>query len=166
MAERKYFELRALRRAPRTKGGVLSSTCLVVEPERTGHCFVAFSERFVTWVGARLPRGVSAMDPAYLAVVAQGSKWEVYAVYVDRSASALLWTSKTKPEWLSKLRQEKRHDCNQNTASPPSATASLGDSGPASAPTSSEAGREAEKHGTNDGIACGRGGPDTPGSQP
>lgn len=106
------------------------------------------------------------MDPAYLAVVAQGSKWEVYAVYVDRSASALLWTCKTKPEWLSKLRQEKRHDYNQNTASPPSATASLGDSGSESAPTSSEAGPEAEKHGADDGIACSRGGADTAGPQP
>ena len=109
MGERKYFELRALARKPRKPHKLLAQTC-VVQAEQKGHCFVTFSERFVEWVGKKLPRGIAEFDPAYLAVVQNGEVWEVFAVYVDRSAHALLWESKSKPEWVGKLRTEKPHD--------------------------------------------------------
>ncbi|MHC5879550.1 hypothetical protein ACYT69_11550, partial [Streptococcus pyogenes] len=78
MGERKYFELKALTRKPRKPHKLLSQTC-IVQAEQKGHCFVTFSERFVEWVGKKLPRGIAEFDPAYLAVVQSGDMWEVFA---------------------------------------------------------------------------------------
>lgn len=137
MAERKYFELRGLSRKPKRSSQALSSTCLAEEDGASGYCFIAFSDRFVSWVGARLPRGVSAMDRAYLGVRGTGQEWEVHAVYVDRSASALLWKTKTRPVWLGKLKQEKRNADNQNQANASPSPAGACGAGEASASTAS-----------------------------
>lgn len=134
MTERKYFELRGLSRKPKRNNQVLSSTCLAEEGGVSGYCFIAFSDRFVSWVGARLPRGISTMDRAYLGVRGTGQEWEVHAVYVDRSASALLWKTKTRPAWLGKLKQEKRNANNQNQASASPSPAGACGAGEASAP--------------------------------
>ncbi len=68
---------------------------------------VRFASQFERAVGLALPHGVGPEHPAYLSVVkhARSDEWRVYALYLDGSYRRLLWVTKDRPKWLSKMRK-------------------------------------------------------------
>lgn len=102
--ERKKFAL-ASRRAVKQNHPVLSNTVLVEEAGQRHVCYIAFSDDLIQFVGQKLPRGVSQVDPAYLTVteVVASQVWAVAACYYRDDSSVVLWEAKERPKWLKTL---------------------------------------------------------------
>lgn len=64
--------------------------------------YITFSESLVDAVGHALPHGLTPGDPAYLKVMPSldGTTWLVFASYLHREESALLWETDEKPSWV------------------------------------------------------------------
>lgn len=104
--ERKKFKLTA-RRSPGQANPRLSRTVLLYEGEEAHTCSIGFSEDLVHFVGEKLPRGISAVDPAYLMVIhSPQGRWEVRACYYHDSLFVTLWVTPERPIWL-KIMQSK-----------------------------------------------------------
>lgn len=99
--ERKKFEMKGVFRVTK-RNPRLGNTVAVFEACRQYVCYITFSEDLVHFVGEKLPRGVADFDPAFLVVTenTQTGLWTVEARYQRDDISAVLWTTKSRPQWL------------------------------------------------------------------
>lgn len=102
------YRLRATRR-PADTAPVASMVLVRNEAGEAGYCYANFSDEFASYVGKRLPRGVSLDDPACITVTfrAETGDWCVGASYLDGTSSVLLWRTDTRPSWLNFHRMRK-----------------------------------------------------------
>lgn len=114
--ERKKFALAQGRKPGKSKEPKrLTRTALVLAPNETGYCYIAFSQDFVDFVAKELPRGLAPFDPAYIRVAHLGDVWQIEAVYINDGTSEVLWRQKEMPTWIGKLRKERSDGCNTET---------------------------------------------------
>lgn len=102
--EQKKFGLKAARKLSMTDG--LLNLVMVYEGDTISCGYVSFTKDLIVAIGKHLPRGVSYADPAFLIVFFNKVKaaWQVIARYVERPESSILWSSGSKPTWLSEVR--------------------------------------------------------------
>lgn len=109
--ERKSFGLSPAVRKPKVADARVSSTVSVKGAAEHGFCYVRFDQKFVDFVGKKLPRGASAFDPSFLEVTQCPEGWLVEAVYVRDGKRSPLWLAESKPQWVGNLRKEVGDGC-------------------------------------------------------
>jgi hypothetical protein len=112
------YGLRSSNRAGR-RSDVLQVVQIATRGAISHYCYIKFSDDFVSFVGSKLPQGVSPGMSAYISVdVDEAGTWHIYAGYWAKpeSSRVLLWSTTERPGWLKfyKLKRPK----NDSSATP------------------------------------------------
>jgi hypothetical protein len=108
--EYKHYQLRPASRPIYTQHyRSLVSTVSVYKDGADYYCYAAFSSKLMEKVGTKLPEGVSPRRPAFLHVIVEKDRYEVYARYFHDGFTIHLWSgvSDNLPAWLTRLHKAK-----------------------------------------------------------
>ncbi len=101
--ERNYFKLRKAKKLKNHP--YIANLSLFVGMYATGFFKINYNKRFVEFVGSVFPHGIGE-DRRVRIQVYELSKttYIISAVYLDKTHAEVLWVSKIKPKWVSRLK--------------------------------------------------------------
>lgn len=94
----KKFNIHSSRKP--TQDYPLSGVVLFRNSKMLGYSYISLDYDTVEAIARKMPYGISHEDPAYVLVIEEDGKYQVYCRYHFRPQGVLLWEQEERPKWL------------------------------------------------------------------